>query len=154
MPSKKITIIVTRGTLDWAYPPFILASTATALGYECRMFFTFYGLRLLKRDLQYLDMSTVGNPAFPTRLPVLMQFLPGMQEWFTSRVRRRLKARGIHDIEELRRICLDAEVRMFACQMTAELHAFRKRDLIDGVEFAGAATFFDSAGESDICLYT
>ncbi len=154
MPVKRITIIVTKGTLDWAYPPFILASTATALGYECRMFFTFYGLRLLKRDLQYLDMSTVGNPAALTRVPVLMQLLPGMQEWFTEKMRRKLKAKGVPGIEELRQICLDAEVRMFACQMTAELHGFRKRDLIDEVEFAGAATFFDSAGESDICLFT
>lgn len=154
MPLKRITIIVTKGSLDAAYPPFILASTATALGYECRMFFTFYGLRLLKQDLQYLDMSPLGNPAIATRMPVVLQLLPGMQALFTRKMRARLQAKGVADIAELRQLCLDAEVRMFACQMTAELHAFRKRDLIEGIEFAGAATFFDSAGESDICLYT
>ena len=51
MEQKKLAIIATKGSLDWAYPPFILASTAAALGYEVQIFFTFYGLQLLKKDL-------------------------------------------------------------------------------------------------------
>ena len=153
MSAKIITIIVTKGSLDWAYPPLILASTATALGYECRMFFTFYGLQLLKRNLR-LQVSPLGNPVLGSRIPVLIQTLPGMQAMFTRKMREKLSAKGVADLEELRQLCLDADVKMYACQMTAELHNFTKKDFIPGVEYAGAATFFQSAGESDICLFT
>ncbi|TVP89218.1 MAG: peroxiredoxin family protein [Thioalkalivibrio sp.] len=153
MSAKIITIIVTKGSLDWAYPPLILASTATALGYECRMFFTFYGLQLLKRNLR-LQVSPLGNPALGSRIPVFLKALPGMQAMFTRRTRERLRAKGVADIEELRQLCLDADVKMYACQMTAELHEFTKKDFIPGVQYAGAATFFQSAGESDICVFT
>ncbi len=153
MSAKVITIIVTKGSLDWAYPPLILASTAAALGYECRMFFTFYGLQLLKRNLR-LQVSPLGNPALGSRLPVFIKTLPGVQAIFTRKARERLRAKGVADIEELRQLCLDADVKMYACQMTAELHEFTKKDFIPGVEYAGAATFFQSAGESDICVFT
>lgn len=153
MSGKIITIVVTKGSLDWAYPPLILGSTATALGYECRMFFTFYGLQLLRRRLR-LQVSPLGNPALAPRMPVLVKALPGMQALFTRKMQEKVHAKGVADIEELRRICLDAEVRMYACQMTAELHNYRKKDFVPGVEFAGAATFFQSASESDICLFT
>lgn len=153
MSAKRITIIVTKGSLDGAYPPFILASTATALGYDCRMFFTFYGLQLLRRRL-CLKVSPIGNPALSPGMPALVKALPGIQALFTRKMQERIQAKGIAGIEELRQLCLDADVRMYACQMTAELHNYRKKDFITGVEFAGAATFFDSAGESDICLFT
>lgn len=64
MANKKLAIIATKGTLDWAYPPFILASTASALGYETQVFFTFYGLQLLKKKLN-LKVSSLGNPGMP-----------------------------------------------------------------------------------------
>ena len=69
MTEKKLAIIATKGTLDWAYPPFILASTASALGYDTEIFFTFYGLQLLKKDLT-LQVSPLGNPGMPMPMPV------------------------------------------------------------------------------------
>ena len=73
---KKLAIIATKGTLDWAYPPFILASTAAALGYEVEIFFTFYGLQLLKKKLK-LQVTSLGNPGMPIPMPmpVLLQAL-------------------------------------------------------------------------------
>ena len=65
-----MTIIATKGTLDWGYPPFILASTAAALGWDVSMFFTFYGLELLKKDLRKLKVSPLGNPAMPMKMPM------------------------------------------------------------------------------------
>ncbi|TAN54496.1 MAG: peroxiredoxin family protein, partial [Betaproteobacteria bacterium] len=64
-----MTIIATKGTLDWAYPPFILASTAGALGWEVSMFFTFYGLGLLRKDISDLKVSPLGNPGMPMKMP-------------------------------------------------------------------------------------
>jgi peroxiredoxin family protein len=152
--SKKLAIIATKGTLDWAYPPFILASTAAALGYETQIFFTFYGLQLLRKDLN-LQVSPLGNPAMPMPMPVpiLIQALPGMQAVMSSMMKAKMKKKGVASIEELRSLCKEADVKMVACQMTVDLFEFNPKDFIDGIEFGGAATFFEFAGESDICLY-
>ncbi|AGA32104.1 NADH dehydrogenase [Thioalkalivibrio nitratireducens DSM 14787] len=152
MPEKSIAIIATKGSLDWAYPPFILASTGAALGYDCKMFFTFYGLHLLKRDLN-LRVSPMGNPGMPLRLPVLLQAMPGAQYLATAMMKRRIGAKGVAEIAELRDLCLEAGVRLVACQMTVDLFDWRPSDFIDGVEYGGATTFFDFAGESDVCLF-
>lgn len=154
MEEKKLAIIATKGTLDWAYPPFILASTAAALGYQVQIFFTFYGLQLLRKDLK-LQVSSLGNPAMPMPMPVpvLMQALPGMQSFMTSMMKKKMKSKGVASLEELRELCVEAEVKMIACQMTVDLFEFDTRDFVDEIEYAGAAAFFEFAGESDICLY-
>jgi peroxiredoxin family protein len=151
---KKLAIIATKGSLDWAYPPFILASTAAALGYETQIFFTFYGLQLLKKDLD-LKVTSVGNPAMPMPMPVpvLMQTLPGMQGMMTSMMKKKMKSKGVASVDELRELCMEAEVKMIACQMTVDLFDMPTNEFIDGIEYGGAATFFEFAGESDICLY-
>ncbi len=154
MTEKKLAIIATKGTLDWAYPPFILASTAAALGYETEIFFTFYGLQLLKKDLT-LQVSSLGNPGMPMPLPVpvMLQALPGMQNMMTMMMKQKMKSKGVASVEELRELCVEAEVKLVACQMTVDLFEFDTKDFIDGIEFGGAATFFEFAGESDICMY-
>ncbi|MBB1076297.1 DsrE/DsrF/DrsH-like family protein [Rhodoferax sp. 4810] len=155
---KKLAIIATKGSLDWAYPPFILASTAAALGYETQIFFTFYGLQLLKKKLA-LEVTPLGNPGMPMPLgmdkwfPVLGLALPGMQAMMTSMMKSKMKAKGVASLEELRSLCLEAEVKMIACQMTVDLFDMNRSHFIDDVEYAGAAAFFEFAGESDICLY-
>jgi peroxiredoxin family protein len=158
MEEKKLAIIATKGSLDWAYPPFILASTAAALGYETEIFFTFYGLQLLKKDLN-LQVTPLGNPGMPMPMgmdkwfPVLGTTLPGMQSMMTSMMKSKMKSKGVASVEELRELCGEADVRMVACQMTVDLFDMNPSDFVDGVEFGGAATFFEFAGESDICLY-
>ncbi|MEK8016771.1 MAG: DsrE/DsrF/DrsH-like family protein [Candidatus Parabeggiatoa sp.] len=154
MDDKKLAIIATKGSLDWAYPPFILASTAAALGYETQIFFTFYGLVLLKKKLN-LQVSSLGNPAMPMPMPVpvFMQAMPGMQAMMSSMMKAKMKKKGVASVEELRDLCLEAEVKMIACEMTVQLFDFDKKDFIDDIEYAGATTFFQFAGESDISLY-
>ena len=152
--SKKLAIIATKGTLDWAYPPFILASTASALGYETEIFFTFYGLKLVEKNLN-LKVSSLGNPGMPMPMPVpvLMQALPGMQSMMTVMMKKKMKDKGVAPLEELRDLCQEAEVRMIACQMTVDLFEFNASSFIDGIELGGAALFFEFAGDSDICLF-
>lgn len=158
MAVKKMAIIATKGTLDWAYPPFILGSTAAALDYEVQIFFTFYGLQLLKKNVD-LKVSPLGNPGMPMPMgmdkwfPVLGTALPGMQSVMTMMMKHKMKSKGVSSVEELRGLCLEADVKMIACQMTVDLFDFRRADLIDGVEYGGAATFMLFAGDSDICLY-
>jgi peroxiredoxin family protein len=154
MSEKKIAIIATKGSLDWAYPPFILASTAAALGYDARIFFTFYGLQLLRKDLD-LQVTSLGNPGMPMPMPmpVLFQALPGMQSMMTMMMKKKMESKGVASIEQLRDICLECGVKMIACQMTVDLFDFAKEDFIDGVEYAGAASFLEFAGNADINLF-
>ncbi|MBW6476441.1 MAG: DsrE/DsrF/DrsH-like family protein [Chromatiales bacterium] len=151
---KKMAIIATKGTLDWAYPPFILASTAAALGYEVQIFWTFYGLQCLKKDLN-LKVTSLGNPGMPMPMPmpVLIQALPGMQSMMTMMMKQKMKSKGVASVEELRELCIEADVKMVACQMTVDLFEMNPKEFIDGVEFGGAATFFEFAGEADVTLY-
>jgi peroxiredoxin family protein len=153
--SKKLALIASKGTLDWAYPPFILASTAAALDYEVQIFFTFYGLTLLKKDLGDLKVSPLGNPAMPMPVPMpnLVQMLPGMESMATMMMKQKIKGKGVASIGELRDLCLEAGVKLIACQMTVDLFDFKREDFIDGIEFGGAATFFEFAGDSDVSLF-
>lgn len=158
MSEKKLAIIATKGTLDWAYPPFILASTAAALGYQVQIFFTFYGLQLLKKNLS-LKVSPLGNPGMPMPMamdkwfPVLGTAIPGMESIMTMMMKSKMKKKGVASIEDLRSLCAEADVKMIACQMTVDLFDLPTRDFISGIEYGGAATFFEFAGESDISLY-
>jgi peroxiredoxin family protein len=113
---KALTLIASKGTLDWAYPPFVLASTAAAAGYQVTMFFTFYGLQLLRRDLN-LKISALGNPAMPmpmgmnSWMPIIGTALPGMESIMTKKMKETIKLKGIATIEELRDFCLEAKSR-------------------------------------------
>lgn len=168
METKKMALIATKGTLDWAYPPFILASTAAALGYEVQIFFTFYGLQLLKKDLSGLKVSPLGNPGMPMKMPfgpkwfkgiswnipnAVQSLVPGYESLATSLMKQTISNTGVASIPDLRELCQEADVKMIACQMTVELFGFEQSDFIDNIEYGGAATFFEFAGETDICLF-
>ncbi len=152
---KRMALIATKGTLDWAYPPFILASTAASLGYEVQVFFTFYGLALLRKDLSDIKISPLANPAMPmpVPMPVLVQALPGMEAMATMMMKNKMKSKGVASLTELRDTCIECDVGLIACQMTVDLFEFDKADFIPQTKFGGAATFLGFAGNADICLY-
>ena len=155
---KKLALIATKGTLDWAYPPFILASTAAAVGYEAQIFFTFYGLNLLKKKMD-LKISPLGNPGMPMPMgmdkwfPTLGTALPGMEAMMSGMMKQKMKSKGVASVEELRDICIESDVKLIACQMTVDLFDFKREDLIDNIETGGAATFLEFAGEADVSLF-
>ncbi len=166
--SKKLAIIATKGTLDWAYPPLILASTAAALDYEVQIFFTFYGLQMLRKDLSGLKVSPLGNPGMPMKMPfgptwfrginwnipnAIQAIIPGFESLATVLMKQTIKNNGVASVETLRDVCVESGVKIIACQMTVDLFGFEHSDFIDNIEFGGAATFFEFAGETDICLY-
>jgi peroxiredoxin family protein len=166
--AKKMAIIATKGALDMAYPPLILASTAAALGWEVQIFFTFYGLNLLKKDVSDLKVSPLGNPGMPMKMPfgpgwfkginwnipnIIQAGIPGFESVATMLMQQTIKNNGVASIEELRSLALEADVKFIACQMTVDLFEFDKSEFIDNVEYGGAAMFFGFAGETDICLF-
>ena len=154
-----MSIIVTKGTLDWAYPPFILATTGAAMGLEVSMFFTFYGLPLLLKDLD-LKLSTLGNPAMKMPMmgahmgmPNLLSALPGIDRAASTMMKNLMKKKGVASIQDLRELAVEADVRMIACQMTLDLFEYSKDDMIEGVEIGGAATYIEVATQSHINLF-
>ncbi|MBE2275608.1 MAG: DsrE/DsrF/DrsH-like family protein [Rhodobacteraceae bacterium] len=157
--AKSMSIIVTKGTLDWAYPPFILATTAAAMGLEVTMFFTFYGLTLLKKDLN-LKINPLGNAAMEMpmggghmAMPNILAAMPGATALTTAMMKNMMKKKGVASIEELRELAVEAEVKLIACQMTMDLFEYRKEDMIDGIALGGAATWVDAATRCGINLY-
>ena len=166
--TPSMTIIATKGTLDMAYPPFILASTAAALGWDVAIFFTFYGLSLLKKELD-LKVSPLGNPAMPMKLPEgpnwlrgrdlpiptsVMSLVPGFQAMATGMMRKTMDKKGVARIEELRDLCIEAEVKLVACQMTVDLFDYGKDDFIPEIEeWVGAASFLPRAQQADVNLF-
>ncbi len=164
-----MTIIATKGTLDWAYPPFILSSTAAALGWNVSIFFTFYGLQLLRKDISHLQVSPLGNPAMPMKMPfgpdwfkainwnipnIVQAGIPGFESLATTLMKKTISNNGVAEIGELRGMALEAGVNMIGCQMTVDLFGFKHDDFIPEVkEYCGAATFLPMAQEADVSLY-
>ncbi len=166
--TPSMALIATKGTLDWAYPPFILGSTAAALGWDVKIFFTFYGLLLLKKDITAL-VSPLGNPAMPMKMPfgpkwfqnfewpmpnLVMAGIPGFEKVATGLMKMTFKNKGVATVDELRSLCLEAGVEMIACQMTVDVFGFSKDDFIPEVkDYVGAASFLPIARNSDVCLF-
>jgi peroxiredoxin family protein len=157
--TKKLSMIVTKGSLDWAYPPFILATTAAAMGLEVSMFFTFYGLTLLKKKLD-LNVTALGNPAMSMPMfgmhigmPNLMSAVPGVDAAATAMMKNLIKRKGVASIEELRALAVESDVEMIACQMTMDLFEYTMDDMIEGPVVGGAATYIETATKSDINLF-
>jgi peroxiredoxin family protein len=164
-----MTIIATKGTLDWAYPPFILASTAAALGWNVSMFFTFYGLNLLRKDLSDLKVSPLGNPGMPMKMPfgpewfrainwnipnVVQAAIPGFETVATALMKRTIQNKGVATIPELRALSIEGGVNLIGCQMTVDLFGFTYDDFIPEVkEYVGAATFLPMARDADVSLF-
>ncbi|MBE0614689.1 MAG: DsrE/DsrF/DrsH-like family protein [Burkholderiales bacterium] len=167
--TPSMTIIATKGTLDWAYPPFILSSTAAALGWDVSIFCTFYGLQLLRKDISDLKISPLGNPGMPMKMPfgpdwfkginwnipnLVQAGIPGFESFATTLMQQTIKNNGVADISELRSLCLEAGVKMIGCQMTVDLFGFTHEDFIPEVqEYCGAASFLPMAQEADVTLF-
>ncbi|MCB9111584.1 MAG: DsrE/DsrF/DrsH-like family protein [Anaerolineales bacterium] len=164
---KRLALIASKGTLDWAYPPFILASAAAAMGWEVTIFFTFFGLPLLKPKLD-ARVSALGNPAMPMKMPfgpegfqninwpmpnILMANVPGFENMATSLMKQTFKNKGVATVEELRDMCLELDVKMIGCQMTMDVFGFKKEEFIPQCEIGGAATFLEFAADADVQLF-
>jgi peroxiredoxin family protein len=153
---RRASLISSKGTLDWAYPPLILATAAAAAGMETAVFFTFYGLNVIHKDFEKrLQVSPVGNPAMPMPIPMADVFtgMPGMKSVATGMMKSKFAKKGVASIRELIDVALESEVRLIACQMTMDVFDFSQDDFLDGVEFGGAAAFLSDARKSHVTLF-
>ncbi|WP_330359758.1 DsrE/DsrF/DrsH-like family protein [Solemya pervernicosa gill symbiont] len=157
-----------RARSIWPIPPFILASTTAALGWDVSIFFTFYGLELLKRDLD-LNVTPIGNPAMPMKMPVgpdwfqrinwklpnmVMNNMPGFEGMTKGLFGKTLENKGVATVGELRDICVESEVKLVACQMTVDLFGYDQNEFIPEVsDWIGATSFLPVAAKADVGLF-
>ena len=151
--ATRLAIIAGHGTLDAAYPPLILATAAVAMDMETAIFFTFYGLEILKKDkANKLQVAPIANPAMPMPVPNIVGMLPGMTAMATSMMNGWMQKANVAKLSELLEIAMESGVKLIACQMTMDVMGIKKEDLIDGVEIGGAATFLEFASQNAITL--
>jgi peroxiredoxin family protein len=156
MSQNKMTIIASKGSLDMAYPPLILATTAAAMDFDVTIFFTFFGLDIIKKGYaDKLKVAAIGNPAMPMPVPIptLVGSLPGMEAIATAMMKSMFKKHGVATISELLNLAKESGVKLIACQMTMDVMGVKQSDIIDGVEFGGAAMWMDAATDAKINLF-
>ena len=138
MDNFRITIIASKGTLDWGVQTFIYAVTADALGYEVEIFFTSYGVELLRKDVPR-KITLYDNPGMPIPLinsrwfPNVLRSLPGVQTLITRMMERKMKYSGIPSLEEFRSLCLTSGITFIASQTSLGLLNINPNELIPEV---------------------
>lgn len=151
--ANRLAIIAAHGSLDAAYPPLILATAAAAMDMEVAIFFTFYGLNIVKKGkIDTLKVAPIANPAMPVPVPNIVGMLPGMTFAATAMMNNWMKKAHVAKLSELLDMAREMGVRMIGCQMTMDVMGVKKEDLIDGVELGGAATFLEFASQNAITL--
>ena len=159
---KRLAMVASKGTLDMAYPPLILATTAVSMGWETGIFFTFYGLDLLHKErIKHLQVSPIGNPAMPPPLPAIpalkvpniLGTLPGMTAMATMMMQGWMAKAKMPTVQEMLDLCVDADVKLFACATTMGVMGITQADLIPAAQCAGATTFLDFAGDASVSLF-
>jgi peroxiredoxin family protein len=151
---RRLALVASKGSLDDAYPPLILAATAASLGWEVGIFFTFYGLDILHRKKhKKLKVSPLGNPAMPVPIPNLLNALPGMTAVATGMMRRWMRRSKLPDVPTFLDMARESGVRLYACSTTMGVMGVRPEDLVPGVDIAGATAFLDFAADADVSLF-
>jgi peroxiredoxin family protein len=157
---KKVVLVVSKGTLDEAYPPLMIATGAAAMGAEVEMFFTFYGINILKKgEADKLQISPVGKPAMPKPdfspfpIPNIISMLPGMTPMASSMMKKKIRDTGIMSIPDLIKSAKGMGVRFWACTPTMELMNIKEEHLIETSGCIGVAGFLDMAADSDVTLF-
>jgi len=151
---KRMAIVASKGTMDMAYPPLILATTAAAMDIECSIFFTFYGLDIINKSKnKKLRVPSLANPAMPVPVPNIIGVLPGMTAMATMMMKSWMAKVNVPSIEDLLNIAVESGVKLIGCQMTMDVMGVKREDLIEGVEVCGAAAFLEYAVDADITLF-
>ena len=159
---NRLALVASKGTLDMAYPPLIMATTAASLGWEVGIFFTFYGLDILHKDrYKSLKVGPIGNPAMPPpisalpflKVPNIIGALPGMTAVATGMMKSWIAKANLPTLPEMLDIARECDVRMFACGTTMGLMGIEEKDLTEGTEVCGAAAFMDYASTANVSMF-
>ncbi|MDY6958205.1 MAG: DsrE/DsrF/DrsH-like family protein [Halobacteriota archaeon] len=131
--TKKLAMVVAEGTFDKSMMPFIMGVTAASMGWEVHVFFTFFGLSILKKG---------AKPK-----------MGGIYRFFTGMMENRMKKVGVEPLSEQIETAKELGMHLYACSTSMSVMGVTKEDLIDGAEIVGAAKFLDLAADSDVQLF-
>jgi len=149
---NRAAIVASKGTLDMAYPPLLLATSARSMGLEASVFFTLYGVNILKKNAN-LKVAPIANPAMPMPVPNIIGSLPGMTAMASMMMKRMFKKRSVPAVGELLTMAQESGVKLIACQMTLDVLGIKQADLIEGIEFGGLATFIEYGMGATLTLF-
>jgi peroxiredoxin family protein len=143
---RKLSLIASKGSLDMAYPPLILANAARMSGVEVHMFFTFWGLDIItKKKQKGLHVATVGNPSMHPwfHIPTLLGVLPGMAAAASWMMRGEIAKLDFPPVDEFVQLVMDAGAHVYGCKMSMDMMKLTQKDLVGGASVLGAMEFMD-----------
>ncbi|MCB1001637.1 MAG: DsrE/DsrF/DrsH-like family protein [Ilumatobacteraceae bacterium] len=128
-PIEKVSIIISKGSLEGVYPGLIMANGARAEGMECNLFFTFFGLDAIhQKRMEHLKVATVGNPGM--HIPTLIGGLPGMSALATHMMNKKMEELDIPPVGEFLEMIADTGAGIYACKATVDMFHLEKNDFI------------------------
>ena len=149
-PIQKVSIIVSRGSLDGVYPGLIMANGARMEGIEASLFFTFFGLEaILNKRMNNLKVATVGNPGM--HMPTLLGALPGMSAFATRMMKKEMEKIDIPPVGEFLSMIHDSGGELYACRATVDMFHLKREDFfseLDGIISVGQ--FYEKAAGGQI----
>lgn len=151
--NRKLGIICSKGSLDMAYPPLILANAARMGGTDVDLFFTFWGLDIVtKKKMNSLNVATVGNPNMHPwfHIPTFLGGFPGMSAAATRMMNREIEKLDFPPVPEFLEMVIDAGANVYGCKMSMDMMKLTKDDLIDGAVVLGAMEFMDLTENAQI----
>jgi len=150
---RKLSIICSKGSLDMAYPPLILANAARMGGIDVDLFFTFWGLDIItKKKMKKLNVATVGNPNMHPwfHIPTLIGALPGMSALATWMMRREIDKLDFPPVDEFLEVVMDSGAKVYGCKMSMDMMKLTEDDLVDGAEILGALEMLDMSDGAQV----
>jgi peroxiredoxin family protein len=152
-PPRKLCIISSKGSLDMAYPPLILANAARMSGIEAHLFFTFWGLDIInKKKNKKLNIATVGNPNMHPwfHIPTLLGMLPGMSAAASWMMNREIAKLDFPPVDEFVQLVMDSGACVYGCKMSMDMMKLTKDDLVEGADVLGAMEFLEIADGAQV----
>lgn len=144
---KKISIVISKGSLEGIYPGLIMANGARMEGIEAEIFFTFFGLEAIQtKKLEHLRVATVGNPGM--HIPTMIGGLPGMEAFATKMMKKEMEKLDMPPVGEFLEILSDSGCKLWGCKLAIDMFHLKEEDLID--ELDGILTigdFYNRANE-------
>jgi peroxiredoxin family protein len=149
-PITKVSIIISKGSLEGVYPGLIMANGARAEGIDVNLFFTFFGLDAIHRERhEHIKLATVGNPGL--HLPTMAGGLPGVSSMMTRYMNHKMEALDIPSIPEFVEMIADTGAGMYACKASVDLFGLEKNDFIPQVQdIITVGEFYDMAAGGQI----
>jgi peroxiredoxin family protein len=147
---KKVSIIISKGSLEGVYPGLIMANGARMEGIEANLFFTFFGLEaIIKKKMDKLKVATVGNPAM--HMPSLLGILPGISAFATSMMKKEMEKIDIPPVSEFIEMIHDAGAKLYGCKATVDMFHLTMDDFCEQTEdVINVGTFYEISAGGEI----